>query len=222
MLGILRKDYRWFALGALGVFPAVLLTELLVWRELRLASLVTNLVLTWLVATGPLMVNEMEEERSGGYLLIGALPVLTREIVAAKHLLFLGAVAVCAAAHLAYLAVAPATPPLRSTAQLTTLLNGAACLVGGAVAYACIFGLGYARFTVVALVCFTALGLVPPLLLAMGPAAARELLRGTAAFLLSLNGVGVALLGLALYSLLFAVSVALFDLVPKKKSVPWG
>ena len=222
MLGILRKDFLLFAIGALGVFPTVLLVELLLWRELRVASLIANGVLTWLVGLLPLLANEAQEERSGGYVLLGALPVLAREIVAAKYLLLLGAVSACTLLQLAFLALAEAAPALLGMARLTALLNAAACLLVGAVAYVGIFVLGFTRFTVVALACFTALGLVPPLLLMMGRPAARELLRGTAAFLLSLNATAVVSLGLALYALLFVVSVSVFSFAPKKKYVPWG
>ena len=210
MLGILRKDYLLFALATLVVFPALLLTERFISAELRVATVVTNLVLTWMLALGSLMVTELEEEHSHSYELLTSLPLRLREIVAAKFLLFLTAVAALTAQQFAFLKVVQVAPALVAIAQPAVLVGGAACLVFGGIAQAAIFSLGYARFTVFSLVALTALSFVPPLLLAMGGTNAREAVRQTAGFLLTLNPGVVVLAGLALYALLFLVSVALF------------
>lgn len=210
MLGILRKDYLLFALAALVAFPAVLLTEYFISAELRVATVVTNLVLAWLLALGSLMVTELEEEHSHSYELLTPLPLHLREIVAAKFLLFLAAVAALTAQQFAFLKLVQAAPALVAFAQAAILAGGAACLVIGGIAQASIFSLGYARFTVLSLAALTALSLVPPLLLAMGGTTAREAVRQTAGLLLALNPAAIVLAGLALYALLFLVSVALF------------
>ena len=221
MPGIMRKDFRLFALGALVVYPAVLLVELFLWNELHVAQLVTNAFLTWLIAFVPLWTNEAQEERSGGYVLLGGLPVLAREIVAAKYILLLGAVIACTLAQCAFLAVVEAAPGLLGIAKMSVLLNATACLLFGALNYAGIFVLGYSRFMVVLGTCVTVFLLVNTLLLTRR-LEVHEFLRGAAAFLLSLNAMAVVLLGLGLYALLFVVSVTLFSFAPKKKYIPWG
>jgi ABC-type transport system involved in multi-copper enzyme maturation permease subunit len=156
------------------------------------------------------MVTELEEEHSHSYELLTSLPLRLREIVAAKFLLFLAAVAALTAQQFAFLKLVQAAPAPVAIAQAAVLACGAACLVIGGIAQASIFSLGYARFTVLSLVALTAFSLVPPLLLAMGGTAAREAVRQTAGLLLALNPAAIVLAGLALYALLFLVSVALF------------
>lgn len=218
MLGILRKDCLLFALATLLAFPVVLLIEGVASTELRPALVATNIVLMWLAAFVPPIVTEIEEEHANGYALLGPLPVRAREIVAAKFLLFLAAIATCTAAQFVFLAAVDAAPALLAVAHSITLLTGAACLLFGGIFYAAIFSFGCARSLTVSLVVCTA-SCVAATILASSPAA-RELLRGAAGFLLQLSGVNVVLGGLALYALLFLVSVALFRFEPRKKFQP--
>ena len=220
MLGILRKDYSLFTLAALVAFPAALVVEILISTDLHLASVVLNVLLTWLLALGSLAITELEEERSNGYVLLSTLPIRTREFVGAKFLLFLGTLGACTVAQLIFLKVMQAAPSLLAIAHSTALLSASVCLVLGGLAYIGIFTLGYRRFTIVALTVFTAFGLVPPILLSMGKPAARELLHKAGVFLLQLNGLGVVLAGLALYVLLFLVSTALFRHETRQRAMP--
>lgn len=218
MLGILRKDCLLFALASLVVFPVVLLLERLTSTELRVASVVTNMVLMWLVAFVPLMVTEMEEEHSNGYALLGSLPVRVREIVAAKFLLFLAAIATCTAAQFVFLAVVQAAPALLAVAHSVILLTGALCLLMGGIFHAAIFSFGCARLMTASLVVCTASSVAATIL--SSKPGARELLRKAAGLLLQLSGADVVLGGLALYALLFLISVALFRFEPRRKYPP--
>lgn len=216
MLGILRKDCLLFALAALVAFPAVLLIEGVASTELRPALVATNMVLMWLVAFVPPIVTEIEEEHANGYALLGSLPVRAREIVAAKFLLFLAAIAICTAAQFVYLAAVRATPALLEVAHSVILLTGAACLLFGGIFYAAIFSFGCARVLTGSLAVCTASCVAAT----VSQPAARELFRKAAGFLLQLSGLDVVLGGLALYALLFLVSVALFRFEPRKKYQP--
>lgn len=218
MLGILRKDCLLFALATLVVFPVVLLIESLTSTELRVASVVTNMVLTWLLVFVPLIVTEIEEEHSNGYTWLGSLPVRAREIVAARFLLFLAATAACTAAQFVFLAEMQAAPALLAAAHSVILLTGAACLLVGGIFYVAIFSFGCAQPLTASLVVCTASSVAATIL--FSKPAARELLRKTAGLLLQLSGLNVVLGGLALYALLFLVSVALFRFEPRKKYQP--
>jgi len=218
MLGIFRKDCLHFALAGLVAFPAVLLVENAILTELTPAWVVINMALAALLAFEPLFATEIEEEHGNGYALLGSLPVLPREVVAAKFLLFLAAVAACTAAQFVFLAVAQASPSLLAAARSASLFAGAACLVLGGVFYAAIFSFGCVRslnvWLTVSLACCVAATIL------LGNPAGRELLRKAAGVFLQLSAQRVVLGGLALYALLFFVSVALFRFEPGKKALP--
>ncbi len=218
MLGILRKDYAPFALATLVVFPVVLLIESVTLTELRPALVMTNMVVVWLLALVPLMVIEVEEEHSNGYAMLGSLPVRVREILAAKFLLLLAAIAACTAAQFVFLAGVRAAPAMLALAHSGILLTGALCLLLGGTFYSVIFSFGCARLMTVSLFVFTASSVVARILLSKPTA--RELLRKAAGLLLELSGLNVVLGGLVLYALLFLVSAALFRFEPRKRYRP--
>jgi len=215
MRGILHKDCLLVALASLVAFPAVLLIESATSTELRPAWVATNMILTWLVAFVPPIVTEIEEEHANGYALLGSLPVRAREIVAAKFLLFLAAVATCTAAQFVFLATVEAAPALLAVAHSVILLTAAGCLLAGGIFYAAVFSFGCARPLTVSLVVCTASCVAATILLSRP--AARELLRKAVGLLLQLSGVNVVVGGLALYALLFLVSVVLFRFEPRKR-----
>ncbi len=218
MLGILRKDYVLFALATLVVFPVVLLMESVTLTELRPALVMTNMMVVWLLALVPLMVIEVEEEHSNGYAMLGSLPVRAGEIVAAKFLLLLAAIAACTAAQFVFLAGMRAAPALLALAQSAILLTGALCLLLGGTFYSVIFSFGCARLMTVSLFVFTVSSVMAPILLSKP--AARALLREAVGLLLGLSGLEVVLGGLILYASLFFVSAALFRFEPRKKYQP--
>jgi hypothetical protein len=218
MLGILRKDSGIFALASLVVFPIILLIESATVTELRPALVMTNIILAWLVVFVPLNITEMEEEHSNGYVLLGSLPVRAREIVAGKFLLYLAAIAACTAVQLALLEVVHVAPALLVLAHTAVLLTSSASLLFGGIAYATIFCFGFARLMQALPLVIVASGVAAPILFAKP--AARELVREAAGVLLRLSGLEIVLGGLALYVLLFLVSVALFRFEPKRRYRP--
>lgn len=211
MLGILRKDYGVFALATLVVFPVVLLIESVTATELRPALVMTNIGLAWLLVFVPLIITEMEEEHSNGYALMGSLPLRVQEIVAAKFLLYLAAIATCTADQFVLLDV-------ERVAHSVILWTGAACLLSGGIVYAVIFRFGVARLMTAPLFVVTGASVAAPFLLTRP--AARELLRKAVGLLLELSGLNVVLGGLAVYALLFVVAVALFRFEPRKRYRP--
>lgn len=219
MLGLLKKDFFYFALSSFVLLPALLIAERVSADSLRPMLVLLNSAFFYTLVFGPVMITEMEEEKCHGYSFLGGLPIAAREIVWARFLLALMVVAANAAGNWALIASWSGRPEQVALSQSAVALNTAMCLVACGVVYAGIFALGYTRFVMVAVVVTVVLSLAPPLLTHGGQW--KAVLGWATEFLLKMNRAAFVLGGLGAYAGLMMLATAAFSFEPKKKSFHW-
>jgi hypothetical protein len=216
VLGLLKKDFFYFALSSFVLLPVLLIGERVSADTFQPLFVMLNSAFFYTLVIGPVMITEMDEEKCHGYSFLGGLPIRAREIVWARFSLALMVVAANAAGNWALIASWPARPEEAALGQSVVAFNTAMCLIVCGLAYAGIFGLGYTRFMVVVLIATVTVSLVPPLLTHGGQG--RLVLRWATEFLLKMNRPACVLAGLGAYAGLMILATALFSFEPKKKS----
>ena len=145
MIAILRKDAAAGALSLFVLWPVVAISEILNAGGLDLGLVILNSVLLILLTVGSVLVNEIEEEKNGGYRTFDGLPAIGAEIVGAK---FLGAFLLTLAFATSHLVLATVwcTDLARAHHIRTAIFStGALSLVLVGVLYVGVFSLGLAR-----------------------------------------------------------------------------
>jgi hypothetical protein len=216
VLGLLKKDFFYFALSSFVLLPVLLIGERVSADTFQPLFVMLNSAFFYTLVIGPVMITEMDEEKCHGYSFLGGLPIRAREIVWARFSLALMVVAANAAGNWALIASWPARPEEAALGQSVVAFNTAMCLIVCGLAYAGIFGLGYTRFMVVVLIATVTVSLVPPLLTHGGQG--RLVLRWATEFLPRMNRPACVLAGLGAYAGLMILATALFSFEPKKKS----
>ncbi len=112
-----------------------------------------------------LLADEQYEEKHRGYAILSVLPLRDSEIVAAKFMFTLAADAAMLIFLTALASTFVATPEQTAVVHGYFLAAAGFSLLIAGVLYAGIFAFGYTKFLIAVMICTTALGLVPALIL---------------------------------------------------------
>ncbi len=197
MWKIFKQNIRFSLVYLTVALLTVVALRLLTGSSISTVFVLLSGLLSYMLVFGLIYVNEQYEEKHHGYVFLSTLPINVREIVFAKFLRVFCAELLLVGVSITLISLSPGLPEKTVVAYSWILLNGLVALVLGGLVLIGLFSMSYTAFLKISLVFLVFLQMIPMIIMSSGKM--QAFIKGTIAFLSSINWIVWIPVGLVIY-----------------------